>query len=158
MRAENTARHQTAEPTSTGTKPADKDMNAACTNPAALEGGSGELHAYFSADGSTIARSSTPKQWMASGKRVDTPWVSLPGLMSAKCVSEADVTYLEVTIHNDPGSLRGSDIPGDLYRDGQLLANWGLHLVDVNLAMGNLLDVVDQQSKAWLAKLRVRKS
>lgn len=28
--------------------------------------------------------------------------------------------------------------------------NWGLHLVDANLAMGNLVDIVGQQSKAWL--------
>jgi hypothetical protein len=34
---------------------------------------------------------------------------------------------------------------------GQVLADWGLHLIDVNLAMGNLLDIVGQQSKAYLS-------
>jgi len=28
---------------------------------------------------------------------------------------------------------------------GQVVASWGLHLVDVNLAMGNLVDIVGQQ-------------
>jgi hypothetical protein len=29
-------------------------------------------------------------------------------------------------------------------------ANWGLHLIDVHLAMGNLLEVVREQSRAYL--------
>ena len=32
------------------------------------------------------------------------------------------------------------------------LANWGLHLIDVNLAMGNLVDIVGQQAKAFASK------
>ena len=50
---------------------------------------------------------------------------------------------------NDP---RVDDIVGDTSVGTNLLANWGLHLVDVNLAMGNLLDVVGQQTKTYLAK------
>jgi hypothetical protein len=33
-----------------------------------------------------------------------------------------------------------------------VLQDWGLHLVDVDLAMGNLLDIVDQQAKAWISR------
>jgi hypothetical protein len=33
-----------------------------------------------------------------------------------------------------------------------VLASWGLHLVDANLAMGNLLDIVGVQAKAWVAR------
>jgi len=29
-------------------------------------------------------------------------------------------------------------------------ASWGLHLIDVNLAMGNLVDSVGQQARAYL--------
>jgi hypothetical protein len=36
--------------------------------------------------------------------------------------------------------------------NGQVQANWGLHLIDVHVAMGNLVDIVGQQSKAYLAK------
>jgi hypothetical protein len=32
-----------------------------------------------------------------------------------------------------------------------VLANWGLHLIDVNLAMGNLVDIVGRQAKTWRA-------
>ena len=32
-----------------------------------------------------------------------------------------------------------------------VLADWGLHLIDVNLAIGNLVDIVGQQSKVYLA-------
>jgi hypothetical protein len=33
-----------------------------------------------------------------------------------------------------------------------VLANWGLHLMDANLAMGNFVDIVGKQTKAWAAK------
>jgi hypothetical protein len=35
--------------------------------------------------------------------------------------------------------------------NGQVNASWGLHLIDVHLAMGNLIDVVRQQGKAYQA-------
>ena len=41
---------------------------------------------------------------------------------------------------------------GDIGASGNVLANWGLHLIDVNLAMGNLLDIVSQQTKAYQTK------
>jgi hypothetical protein len=54
-------------------------------------------------------------------------------------------------VHGDPSGRRTDDIVGDLKAGNQVQANWGLHLVDVNLAMGNLIDIVGQQAKAWLA-------
>jgi len=30
-------------------------------------------------------------------------------------------------------------------------ASWGLHLIDVSLAMGNLVDIVREQGKAFVA-------
>jgi hypothetical protein len=36
--------------------------------------------------------------------------------------------------------------------NGQPNASWGLHLIDVNLAMGNLVDIVGAQAKAFSAK------
>jgi hypothetical protein len=47
---------------------------------------------------------------------------------------------------------RVDDITGDLGPPGKPLATWGLHLVDVNLAMGNLLRIVEAQSKAWTSR------
>ena len=131
-------------------KVAAADMTAACTNPAALAGGSGELHAYLSATGATIASVTPPKPWVIPEKTIGTPWVSVPGLLTAECKTNANATYLEVTLHPNPSGRRTSEILGDLTANGQIQANWGLHLIDMNLAMGNVLDIVDRQSKAFL--------
>jgi MinD-like ATPase involved in chromosome partitioning or flagellar assembly len=32
------------------------------------------------------------------------------------------------------------------------LPDWGLHLIDANLTMGNLVAIVGEQSKAYLAQ------
>jgi len=75
----------------------------------------------------------------------------VPGLVTAQCASNDNATYLEVTVHADPEGRRTDDITGDLAANGQVLADWGLHLVDVNLAIGNLVDIAGRQTKAWLA-------
>jgi hypothetical protein len=132
---------------------AGEGMEAACTNPAALAGGSGQLHAYMTGAGSLIASAAPQKhQWVSGGPLIDTPFVSVPGLLSAKCATNEHGTYLEVTVQPDPADPRADDITGDLGAPGRPAANWGLHLVDVNLAMGNLIDIVAKQSKAYLSK------
>jgi hypothetical protein len=131
-------------------KVTDAGMTAACTNPAALGGGSGELHSYLSTDGRTIAGKYPPKPWVSGGKTIDTPWVSVPGMLTAQCASNENASgYLEVTVHPDGSGVRAEDITGDLRGPNGVQANWGLHLIDVNLSMGNLLDIVGQQAKAW---------
>jgi hypothetical protein len=137
-------------------KVADQNMVAACTNPAALGGGAGQLHAYLSRTGSTITGTMAPKPWttLTSERPIDTPWVSVPGLLTATCASNESATYLEVTVHGDPADPRVDDITGDLVANGQPLANWGLHLIDVNLSMGNLVDIVGRQAKAYAAGSR----
>jgi hypothetical protein len=89
----------------------------------------------------------TPEQ------KIETPWVSVPGLLTAKCATNEFATYLEVTVHGDPADPRVDDITGDL-GGAKPLANWGLHLIDVNLAIGNLLDIVGQQGRAYGARRR----
>jgi Protein of unknown function (DUF3089) len=131
-------------------KVADQGMVAACTNPTALAGGSGELHAYLATDGRTIVGISQPKPWVVPEQSIATPWVSVPGLLTARCTSNEQATFLEVTVHGNPSDPRTDDITGDLAANGQVLANWGLHLIDVNLAMGNLLDIVGQQARAFV--------
>jgi hypothetical protein len=134
-------------------KTPDPAMAAACVNPAALAGGSGELHAYLSADGRTITGTSKPKPWVVPEVPIETPWVSVPGLLTATCASNENASgYLEVTVHGDPADPRVDDIIGDLGIGPNVLANWGLHLVDVNLTMGNLLDIVGAQAKAYARK------
>jgi len=125
---------------------------SACTNPAALGGGSGELHAYLGAKGSGVATAeATPGPWVKSGPPITTPFVSVPGMLTAECVSSDSGAYLAVSVHGDPAGPRASDIAGDVVVNGQILREWGLHLIDVNLAIGNLIDIVGQETKAYLA-------
>jgi hypothetical protein len=127
------------------------DDVAGCTNPAALAGGSGPLRAYLDAQGQLIVGAS-PRPWVMPDRAIDTPWVSVPGLLTSECKSNEHATYLEVAVHGDPSDPRADDIAGDLVTAGQLLADWGLHLIDVNLAMGNLVDIVTQQGRAWVRR------
>lgn len=134
------------------------NLIAGCTNPASLAGGSGDLHAYLDAEGSAVVTAQgiavgVMKPWVTPPQKITTPFVSVPGLLSAKCASNENASgYLEVTVHGDPGGHRVNDITGDLGTLPNVLANWGLHLVDINLTIGNLLDIVGQETNAYLSK------
>jgi hypothetical protein len=125
-------------------------LAAACTNPASLSGGSGALHAYLGSGRSSGG--AEPPAWVTPAKPINTPFVSVPGLLTAECVSNEKGTYLAVTTHGNPADPRTDQIAGDVVTNGQIQANWGLHLIDVQVAMGNLVDIVGQQAKAYLAK------
>jgi hypothetical protein len=63
-------------------------------------------------------------------------------LLTAQCVANDKGSYLEVTVHGNPADPRVDDIAGDVMANGEPNASWGLHLIDVNLAMGNLVVIV----------------
>lgn len=130
----------------------DSTMEAACVNPAALSGGKGELHAYLSSGALITQGPAQPPAWVKGGAPVATPFVSLPGLLSAECVSSNGSNYLAVHVAADPNDPRADDIPGDVKIGDKVSTDWGLHLIDVNLAMGNLVDLVGSQSAAYLAR------
>ncbi|HEY8616511.1 DUF3089 domain-containing protein [Phenylobacterium sp.] len=128
------------------------NMEAACTNPANLAGGKGELKAYLG-NGAAIASSSVaPPTWVKGKPQPATPFVAVPGLLTGQCVSKDGFSYLEVHVNANPADPRTDDIAGDVVNAGTVMKDWGLHLIDVNVAMGNLVDIVGQQSKAYLAK------
>jgi hypothetical protein len=134
-------------------KVADPLMAAACTNPAALGGGSAPLHSYLSTDGRTITSTPKPQPWVVPAQPIATPWVSVPGLLTAQCSSNANASgFLEITVHGDPADPRTDDITGDIGSGANVVASWGLHLIDVNMTMGNLLDVVASQARTYVAK------
>jgi hypothetical protein len=126
-------------------------MVAACTNPASLAGGSGDLHAYMTSAGSFGPNPLTAGPWV-KGKTIDTPFVSVPGMLSAECMSNAVGSYLAITVHGDPAGPRIDKIAGDVVVGGKVQAAWGLHLIDANLAMGNLIDIVRAQTKTYLTE------
>lgn len=123
------------------------DGVAGCVNPAAPDGGSAEAHSYFPADAkasilSSLGTATTGEGWV-EGAKVTTPYVSVPGLVSTTCATNNGFTYLEATVHGDPADPRADDIPGDL------TPQWGLHLVDVNLVMGDVVDMVAAQADTY---------
>jgi hypothetical protein len=128
----------------------DPNLVAGCTNPAAISGGSGELHAYLTKDGP--GSGSSPMGPWAQGVTVNTPFVSVPGLLSASCTEGATGSYLAIHVHADPADPRTDEISGDVVQDGKVQAGWGLHLLDMHLTMGNLLDAVPAKAKAYAKK------
>ncbi|MDG6078860.1 DUF3089 domain-containing protein [Erythrobacter litoralis] len=122
-------------------------MAIACVNPAAPTGGEAPLHSYLT----TAALMGGPvPEWTTDGRTVDTPFASVPGLLTGECVSNESGQYLTIRIKADPDDVRTDDITGDIYTDGEINPDMGLHLIDMNLVMGNLLDLARSQSAAWL--------
>jgi hypothetical protein len=128
---------------------------AACANPANLApGGKGDLHAYLG-NGPAISGAAAPKTVWVSGKpNPTTPFISVPGLLSAQCVEKNGFSYLEVHTNAVASDPRTDAIEGDVVQEGKINEAWGLHLIDANLAMGNLVDIVGAETKAWLAKAK----
>jgi pimeloyl-ACP methyl ester carboxylesterase len=127
--------------------PAGVDLTAACVNPAALLRGraNAPLQSYLTAQAPAQA---PPIVW-ATGKTVSTPFVAVPGLLSAQCRANATHSWLAVHVNADPADPRADDIRGDIVAGGQTLPDWGLHLVDVNLEMGDLVELAERQSVAF---------
>ena len=101
------------------------NRQVACVNPAALSGGPaaiGGLHPYVpSAQIPTISTS--------------TPWVSFPGRYRAQCRHSGTATWLEVT----PTKKTAGD---QTLLQQNLGPAWGYHVVDVTLALGDLVNDV----------------
>ena len=126
-------------------------MGAACVNPAALAGGSAITDNYLGARGAGMA-SAQQGPWSQGGAAVTTPFVKVPGLLSAACTTTGRFSYLAVTVNADPADKRTDTIVGDVTVGGQILKDWGLHLIDMPVVMGNLVELSDAQAKAWAAK------
>jgi hypothetical protein len=71
-----------------------------------------------------------------------TPWVSTPGQYSAQCKRGGGANWLQVNDVGPPGD------PRELVQE-TLGPAWGTHLVDINLALGNLVAMVGLQSLAY---------
>jgi pimeloyl-ACP methyl ester carboxylesterase len=126
-------------------------MVAACVNPAALSGGEGDLHPVLNNAG----RFASPKAdfpWTKTGPAPQTPFVAMPGWLAAQCRTVNGASILVVRLKSDPNDVRPGRIPGHLpLASGEPDPAWGLHMVDVSLTLGDLLDVTRRQSTAWIA-------
>ena len=111
-----------------------------CTNPAALGGGSGKVTpiqptAPF-APGTTIAAAISLLGVPAPN--VPTAWYSYPSSYRARCSSAGGADVLTISSVGGAPVFKPSPDPG-----------WGLHLVDANIALGDLVDLVRTQAAAW---------
>ncbi len=127
---------------------------APCTNPAALGGGRatlrpafvfGELHATGGAGGIPFADP-------ASAPEITTAWVGYPDFVTAECVNDGTYGYLSVTVRADPTDPRTDDLarcacPPPL--GDHLPPEWGLHHLDTNIALDDLVAVVAAQAKTY---------
>ena len=83
-----------------------------------------------------------------------TPFVNLPSLLRTACVKDGTTHYLAMSINSPVQTSLPRNIPGDIVVNDRVLNDWGLHLIDVNLVMGNLLTLVQQQGTAWMVKAK----
>lgn len=126
-------------------------MVAACVNPAALGGGKVVTDAYLGARGAGLS-SAVQGPWVKDGPAVTTPFVKVPGLISAECTASGKFHYLAVSVNADPADPRTDTIVGDVSVLGKVLPDWGLHLIDMPVVMGDLVELSNRQAKAWAAK------
>jgi hypothetical protein len=114
------------------------DLEVLCVNPASLAGGTGALLSYFG----TTKFPGPIGLVLPAPPSVPTPWVATPELYTAQCESSGGANWLQIDT---------TDIAGDkrqvVYET--LGPTFGLHLFDVNLALGNLVELVRQQAAAY---------
>jgi hypothetical protein len=128
-------------------------LEAACTNPADLAGGRATLRPYFPTNGRSLPVLPTaPPAWIdpSRGVTIGTPFTTLPRFVEAECAQHGGFDYLSIIVHGDLSDARIDDIGGDLTPE------WGLHLVDANVAMGNLVRIARSQAKAFRVRTRRR--
>lgn len=121
-------------------------MKVACVNPARPGSADAVPLDPFLGNRRAIASSQLPPPQWVKGKAVATPFVQVPGLLSGRCVDRDGAQYLAITVNAVSADPRTDEISGDVINNGKVAADWGLHVIDVNAAMGDL--VADAGAKA----------
>lgn len=120
-------------------RPADpRRFQVLCTDPARLSGHrDGALLPFL-----RTQRFPGPIGSVEDPPAAATPWVGLPDLYADRCRATATKSWLQVIDRGGPSDRR----PRVFERLGP---TWGLHLLDVNLALGNLVELVARQARAF---------
>ena len=125
-------------------------MHTLCVNPAALLGKGAQADAIFSTGG--VGTSSKPMtEWVVGEPLPTTNFVSVPGMIEARCEDRGGANYLAVTVRGDATDRRVDDITGDVYAGERRLDDWGLHLLDMPVVMGDLVELTRRQHASWAA-------
>jgi hypothetical protein len=124
-------------------------QQVACVNPAALSGGAGDLDPYL------LTATQTPQLPIPGYERltepVSTPWVTYPGLYSARCEQGGGASWLQVV--SLAGSSRTRPVVNDDHLNGLAGADtgpaYGYHGYEYALTLGNLLHDVADEEAGW---------
>jgi len=123
---------------------------AACTNPANLATGAGKPESYFLTHGFLNGSGGTTQPaWATPEPKISTPFVKVPGLVSTACVKLGEFSYLQMHVNADPKDARTDQLAGEIQRATGPDLSWGLHLIDVDHSMGDLVRIVKAQAVAY---------
>ena len=124
------------------------DLEVLCTNPAALRGGSAELTTLLSTDPFPgVIGLGVFATFNFDLPTAPTPWVQPADRYSGECVRSGGAHVLRIT---PIGSARDlSELPDE---------TWGIHLGDVNIPLGDLVELAGAQSRSWLKAKARRKA
>lgn len=106
---------------------------AACVNPSALRGAE-------TVDSELLAVG-------AVAVLLGTDLVENPGVVSGACATAGERTFLAVSVKTTGAAAASLDralLALNARRPG-----WGLHALDINLLLGDLVEIVGQQGQAW---------
>ena len=92
--------------------------------------------------------------WAGPEKPVGTPYVKTPGLVRTACVRDPGGVTLAVRVMADPKDARADDIGGDLMVGRRIQAEAGLGPLNIELHLGDLVETVERQARAWRAPRR----
>jgi hypothetical protein len=109
-------------------------LSVLCVNPAAPAGGTARLDPYFPT--AVLGR-------LGLSGRTATPWIAYPDAYTARCESSGGATWLQIS------RLPGGAAPPAATLRQSLAPTWGLHVVDVNIALGDLVDLVRSEAAAY---------
>ena len=111
------------------------DLQVVCVNPAAPAGGAALLQSYFP----TLKFPGPLGAVSGAVPSAPTPWVAYPQRYRAQCTTANGATWLQIT--PEPADARPVVAQ-------TLGPTWGLHLYDVNLALGDLVTMVRDEAAA----------
>jgi hypothetical protein len=122
-------------------------QQVACVNPAALNGGTGNLHPYLL----TATQTAQIPGYERLTEPVSTPWVTYPSLYSATCEHGDGATWLQVA--SLAGTSRTRPVVNDNHLTGLAGADtgpaYGYHGYEYGLTLGDLLHDVAGEEAAW---------
>ena len=125
---------------------ANPNRDVLCTNPAALGGGSAKLDSDLPLG--AVRPGDDHRRRHARGRGAD------PRRQHALVSSSRAATAAPARRPTTPTSCRSPPLGGAPVLNPVPDATWGLHLVDANIALGDLVGVVGKETRAYLRKHR----